>query len=124
MEDENANTTDNPDSLLISLAQVNEPVHYKWVCNWECGVDLTQHLLRWWQTEAEAGGVHNGVVLWMDQIASILQWAQEFPETRHVLPKSLNFLLPLLLGNSGRVHFKVENSGFHWIIVSLRQKGA
>lgn len=87
-----------------------------------CVVDLTQHLLWWWKTEAKAGGVHTWVVLWMDHGTSILQWAHEFPETYHFLLKSLNILLALLLGNRGRVHFEVENSGFDGIIVSLRQK--
>lgn len=68
-------------------------------------VDLTQHLLRWWQTEAKARGVHTGVVLRMGESGSVLHRAQEFPEMRHFLPKSLHFLLPLLLGNSSRVHF-------------------
>ena len=81
--------------------------------------DLTEHLLWRWQTKAEVW--HHGV-LWLDRRATILQGPHKFSETCHFLPSSLDFLLPLLLGNRGRVHFEVENSCFQWIVVSLGQE--
>lgn len=83
--------------------------------------ELTEHLLGRRQTDAEVG---NRGVLWLDGRATFLQGPHKFSETCHFLPGSLHFLLPLLLGNRGRVHFEVENSCFQRIVVSLEQEEA
>lgn len=81
---------------------------------------LTQHFLWRSQTKAEAGVVR--VILGMPHSTSTLQRAYKIPEPCHFLSESLHFLLALLFGNGGGVHFEVENTGFDWIVVSLRHR--
>lgn len=79
-------------------------------------VGLTQNLLGRRQDEAGGGGV-----LRVGRGASALQRAHQLPEKRHLLPESVDVLLPLLLGDRGGVHFEVEDSGGDGVVVSLRE---